>query len=455
MKKTVLVILLASLLALGGQAFADLCTIDAVPAATLLLPYFEVDYTNPDGVTTLFSLNNASATAALAHVTLWTNWSYPTIDFDIYLTGYDVVTVNMRDMFFEGNLPITADDGSDPTDTISPQGPVSQDISFANCQNFFPFYVNPLVRGNALERLQDGHTGDPLGFAPFNGRCVGADLGDSIARGYVTFDSSSTCHTAFPNEVGYFVDGGLGFANNENLLWGDYFIVDPANNFAFGENMVHIEADDLFNAASTPTGYTFYNRYIPAQAGADNREPLGTTWATRYLNGGAFSGGTDLIVWRDSTSSEISNNGYTCGNTEAAGPSWFPLNEFEVIAFDEEEDAVEICFSGPGGVISPPETGSDPACFPYETGRYAFGEGNLQVPFTFGWTYLNLNIPTDAPVGDSDYGTSTFVAQSYVAATHSASGRFQVGFAAIQLTNACEDLNPELNAFGGIDFYVP
>ncbi len=38
MKKTVLIVLLAGLLALGGQAFADLCTIDAVPAATLLLP---------------------------------------------------------------------------------------------------------------------------------------------------------------------------------------------------------------------------------------------------------------------------------------------------------------------------------------------------------------------------------------------------------------------------------
>ena len=446
MKKTVLIVLLAGLLALGGQAFADLCTIDAVPAATLLLPYFEVDYTNTGGVTTLFSLNNASATAALAHVTLWTNWSQPTVDFDVYLTGYDVVTVNLRDVF-NGNIPITADDASDPTDTISPQGPISQDISFPTCVNFFPFFVNPVIRGNNLERVQDGHTGDPI--SSISGRCLGGDLGDSVGRGYITIDSVSTCSTAFAFDVGYFVDGGLGIANNSNQLWGDYFIVDPTNNYAFGDNMVHVEADDLFNATSTPTGYTFYNRYIPAQTGADNREPLGTTWATRYLNGGAFTGGTDLIVWRDSTANNQPNNGFAC----ATGPNWFPLNEFEVIAFDEEEDAVEICFAGGGGVISPPEPGSDPACFPLETGRYAWGEGNLAVPFTFGWTYLNLNLPTDAPTGDVDFGTTGFIAQSYVVASSSASGRFEVGFPAISLTSACEDVNPELNAFGDVPFY--
>lgn len=49
-------------------ATAELCSIDAVPAATLLLPYFEVDLDSSDGVTTLFSINNAEAAPALAHV---------------------------------------------------------------------------------------------------------------------------------------------------------------------------------------------------------------------------------------------------------------------------------------------------------------------------------------------------------------------------------------------------
>ena len=77
MKKTALCLALLGLLALGGQALAVICAIDEVPAATLLLPYFAVDYTSADGsgANTLFSINNASATAVLAHVVVWSDWT--------------------------------------------------------------------------------------------------------------------------------------------------------------------------------------------------------------------------------------------------------------------------------------------------------------------------------------------------------------------------------------------
>ena len=87
MKRLVLILIVACLLALGGQSFAELCTIDAVPAATLLLPVFQTnigdangngvaDCADGTGVDTLFSINNASAAPALAHVTLWTDWTF-------------------------------------------------------------------------------------------------------------------------------------------------------------------------------------------------------------------------------------------------------------------------------------------------------------------------------------------------------------------------------------------
>ena len=94
---------------------------------------------------------------------------------------------------------------------------------------------------------------------------------------------------------------GPGVAANVNQLWGDWFIVDPANAFAQGDNLVHIEAQDRnllgdtqpnlggVNASNNPTGYTFYGRYVfpnGSPNGQDNREPLGTAWAARYLNGG-------------------------------------------------------------------------------------------------------------------------------------------------------------------------
>ena len=120
MKKTAVSLALLGLVALGGQAVATICTIDAVPAATLLLPYFEVDLNNPNGLTTLFSVNNASEEAALVHVVVWSDLSVPVLDFDIYLTGYDVQTVNLRDIIINGIVPVTADEADDPTN-ISPQ----------------------------------------------------------------------------------------------------------------------------------------------------------------------------------------------------------------------------------------------------------------------------------------------------------------------------------------------
>ncbi|HBL30141.1 MAG TPA: hypothetical protein DD490_25165, partial [Acidobacteria bacterium] len=62
-------------------------------------------------------------------------------DWDVYLTGYDVQTVNLRDILVSGILPRTASAGQDPTNTISPKGPISQDINFASCGGFLPYQV--------------------------------------------------------------------------------------------------------------------------------------------------------------------------------------------------------------------------------------------------------------------------------------------------------------------------
>ncbi|MCP4658751.1 MAG: hypothetical protein GY856_25345, partial [bacterium] len=70
----------------------------------------------------------------------------------------------------------------------------------------------------------------------------------------------------------------------------------------------------------------------------------------------------------------------------------------------------------------------------------------LDIPFDFGWMYLNLNLPVDAPTGDVDFPVPAgLLAQSYVTAEHSALGLYTVGLSAIELTSACEDLNPIIN----------
>lgn len=432
MKRTGLILALVGLLCLGGQSIAEQCTIDAVPAATLLLPYFEVDYNNPDGLTTLFSVNNASAAPTVAHVTLWTDYTIPTIDFDIFLTGFDVATVNLRDVFANGVLPRTADDSEDPDDTISPSpAGFDWDGDIPSCNPILPF-DNPAVGIALLERIQNGHTGNPTAFD--GGACLGFDYGDDIARGYITIDNVNNCNLLFPSTEGYFADGGTGFASNVNQLWGDYFYVDVANDFAQGEPLVHIEAfDGVGTGGAWEDGdYTFYGRYVNATA-IDNREPLTSIFGTRYLTGAGFSGGTDLIVWRDSKSADIS--GVACSDR----PSWYPLNQSEVVGFDEEENPTELCFEE-GGQISPPG-GGELTCFPLETQRVPVGEISpvgdpVAPPAENGWLYLNLNHTLGAT------GLFGDIAQNWVVATMSASGEYSVGLQAISLASACDGLNP-------------
>jgi hypothetical protein len=446
MKKITLCLALASLLALGGPALAEIGTTDDVPAATLLLPYFECELgpnlvPAPGGVTTLFSINNASATAILAHVTFWTDESIPTLDFDIYLTGYDVQTINVCDIF-NGNLPRTASDGQDPTDTISPQGPLSQDINFASCTGFLP-YNNPALNATLLNHLRNAHTGGPS--TVFNNRCSGFDYGDTIARGYVTVDTTTQCSLEFPSSPAYFA----GVASFQNVLWGDYFYVNSAENFAQGETLVHIEAcngnDTLpptyigyvgaggsgVNTCRFGAGdYTFYGRYVSG-LGTDQRESLSTQFATRYLNGGAFTGGTKLYVWRDSKTVPGAPGGpngpFTCGNNA----TWFPLNQADVVAWDEQENPQDLCFQGDN--VSPPIGGAD-TCFPLEAQCISLQGGNLAgddptPAFPFGWMFLNLNTTVAG-------GLFNPTAQAWVTAVMDASGRFSVGFDAIQLDNA-------------------
>jgi len=426
MKRTVLCLALLGLLALGGQAIADICTVDDVPAATLLLPYFETDLNNANGVQTLFSVNNASATAILAHVVVWSDLSVPVLDFNIYLTGYDVQTINLSDILVNGTLPRTASAGQDPGDTISNKGNFSQDINFASCQGQLP---PPTLPSTFITHLQNSLTGQSS--AVLGNRCAGQNLGDRIARGYVTVDTVNNCTLRFPGDAGYFAAGGTGDVTNQNVLWGDYFYVNSGQNFAQGETLVHIEASATNPETSVAGEYTFYGRYV-AWTAIDNREPLSTNFAARFINGGIFTGGTDLLVWRDS---KVNQGAFTCPAVLGTRPSWFPLGEEGLVIFDEEENP-DVPTTFP---ISPQPPGQALTPFPAEAQRTAVDTAALPVPFDFGWLYLNLN--TTVAAAGNNPPEDPAAAQAWVTVVMDADGRFSVGFDAIQLDDACNALH--------------
>src|SRR6476659_6202901 len=100
----------------------DSCDISTAPAATLLLPYFEVDINaqQTTAQTTLFTITNVTQIPQIAHVTVWTDLSYPVLDFNIFLTGYDVQGINLYDVIARGFVASTI--GTSIDDTISPTG---------------------------------------------------------------------------------------------------------------------------------------------------------------------------------------------------------------------------------------------------------------------------------------------------------------------------------------------
>lgn len=279
LKRFLAVVLLASLTA---PVTAELCTIDAVPAATLLLPYFEVNLAKRNKAEeTLFSINNADAAPTIAHVVFWTDMSVPTLAFDVFLTGYDVQSISLLDLFFNGQLPDSVDN------------------------------ITGLID---LGDLRDAHSGRSV-----SGECYGRRLSGTKARGYVTIDNMNRETVVFPNDSGYFSDGAV---SDDNILWGEYFTF--TKKYIEQERLVSVEAGSF-------SGPTFYDRY---SSGDDRREPLGSTWGARWFSG---STKTHLIVWRDSTQNV---EPFACGDLESTGA--FPLGTTQLVIFDEQEDATEI-----------------------------------------------------------------------------------------------------------------
>jgi hypothetical protein len=436
-----------ALTGLGGQAFAShvtMCAIQDAPAATLLLPYFEVDGgCDPNALTTLFSVNNASAAATVAHVTVWSNKSIPVFDFDIYLTGFDVQTVNLRDVLCDGNLPVT---GRAPISNVGAfsnplEGPLNTPNPFDDfiptCGNAIgdpPAYQNPALVGGFLGHVQAWLTGNA---SPLTGLCASAPTGNFV--GYLTIDDVHECNLEFPSDAGYFSPNGAGTASNHNVLWGDWFLVDTANNFAQGDTLVHIQAQDGFVGGLNE--YTYYGRYTAAgpnptvPPNGDNREPLATNYGVRHIVGGLFTGGTDLLVWRDSTSADV--DPFSCAT---GAPEWEPLCTRQIVIFDEEENPVTV--TGPPVSGVPDTAGTEP--FPEETQRVAVGGADFPIPagFEFGWLYLNLNHGTVFGTGTAcftnPFAVDTVSAQAWVSAVYSALGRFSIGLDAVQLDSACD-----------------
>jgi hypothetical protein len=322
-------------------------------------------------VTTLLSITSVSNEETLAKIVVWSELAVPVLGFNLRLTGYDVQEIDLQQVL-TGNLPQT-------------DGPEI-------CKGFLP--APPLDPGT-VGHVRALLTGKP---SPLTGKCASRDHGDLIARGYVTVDVVNRCTFDVPNDAGYFLPNGTGIAANTNVLYGEAEIVDRQKKLGIGNLMVHIEAANfLFGTGSR----TFYGRYV-GYNGSDGREPLPSIFAARYRDipkDKIFPQGTSLIAWRDTLSSAAAQ--FPCGTT----PAWFPLEIAEGVAFDEQENALNVA--------------AQP--FPVAANRVSTTGPSLPLPFAAGWVYLNL-------MNEGGMGTHP---QAWMTVFHESKGRNSVSHPAL------------------------
>jgi hypothetical protein len=134
------------------------------------------------------------------------------------------------------------------------------------------------------------------------------------------------------------------------------------------------------------------------------------------VSGGSFTGGTELIVWRDP---KVNQGPFTCPAVPGSRPVWYPLNQEQVGIFNEQEGVTLADLA-----LRP---------FPAATQRVAVGSANLPVPYSSGWLLLNLNTSVAASANPPE---DSAAAQAWVVVQHLATGRFSAGHAATLLDSA-------------------
>jgi hypothetical protein len=400
----------------------DSCDIGTAPAATLLLPYFEVDLASRAGEQTLFTITNVSNEEQVAHITLWTDYSFPVIDFNVYLTGYDVQSINLYDVIALGQIAPTRGTGFE--DPGSPEGDESVDnplVLEETCRSL------PMqLRQEYITRMRQAFTQGSVPALGAAGACTDIGQVHTNAIGYATVDVASVCGTALPSDADYFTAGGE--ALFDNVLIGDYQQVNSGQNFAQGNPMVHIRAvpEGGVPGDGTVTNLTrtFYGRYqAPATPTADRRQPLPSQFAARWINGSTGSFETFYKIWREGDVTGLS--GCTAGNdVSSAGPDNI-TSVTEFVTFDEEENGIGA--APEEGPVSPP---IELAFTLPETGLYSEAGGTfpqLTNGAIAGWTYMNL----DNVAGDD------IASQNWVIVSMRAEGRYSVDFDAAWLGNGC------------------
>jgi hypothetical protein len=269
-----------------------------------------------------------SSSPKIVHNVLWNDFSVPLLDWDVLLTGYDVITFNFADIM-EGYLVPTGGNTYSPVGAQPvPQGPVPSfwagipalptpgavgntanvttslyglctnptytvpyPIDTQNQANRIPEF-NRMRVYNGLRKSQviaeNGWYGNFPPYFVTPNWLLNRSTADNVWA-YITSDVVNACGLAFPSDSNYFIDyatpvvtdlylngstGSTFVVDLGNVLMGDWYIIDDAANMAEGSPAVHLEVDhtDVINSADYPKvvnqGTSFY-RYFGLECDPD------------------------------------------------------------------------------------------------------------------------------------------------------------------------------------------
>jgi hypothetical protein len=293
------------------------------------------------------------------------------------LTGYDVQGINLADFLIRGS--IAPPSGTSPATT--PGSLSAANTSNPNLRSPLDCSTNPSQIPQTIAAALRTTLTTGLSTAD---SCAGVGATHANAIGYATIDLVASCTLRSPADPLYYTTDIL----FDNVLIGDYQQIAPhpdgesATSFDAGGNpMVHIRAVPEGGGAGSNVGtalpYTFYDRYTPAtRRTLDRRQPLPSTYATRFIQGGTSGFRTNLTIWRE---------GFGNGScTDAKGSAAMPVAE--VIRFDEHENPFAVappfctCTLQPAILPVTSSTASASGQFP--------ALGSVDVG---GWLYMNLN----------------------------------------------------------------
>jgi hypothetical protein len=345
MKKFSVLIALA-LLAVAGTGYAVTCAYDNVPGATLLVPYFRVagtidasGYVTNTTTDTKVSFVNVSTPGLVAHVTVWNKYSKAVLDFNVPMTGKDVVSFSMADVL-NGHLNVN------PLTQITPTSDVCGINLSTNVyapkigwgQTTYIRFSNPSSVTGGTDHLQSiSKYATPDAFAAFRGKVMdsldesgdiksfqsstGANILDTTNpacglgssngsvstlsgafTGYVTVDVVNYCTNFFPDQAQFYTQDaiatyGWGSTYTPNVLIGDVFYVDPTANSGniSGDPAVALEFDSRLGWGGigfTTFPQTFYGRFIDLNPSAACEE-TGGVGAGCQTNAPEFAFGGD------------------------------------------------------------------------------------------------------------------------------------------------------------------